>query len=69
MAQRSWINTQDYPHNCVDLNGTGLTIHPVLGGLDRASRPIVPESRSCSALRNRRISACRWSLPDSIPLL
>ena len=35
------------------LNRTGLTEHPVLDGLDRASRPIVPDPPVYSALRNR----------------
>jgi len=35
---------RDYPRGPSYSDGTGLTKHPVLGGLDRASRPIAPES-------------------------
>ena len=44
---------RDSPRGPPDLNGTGLTIHPVLGGLDRASRPIAPNPPGHSALRCR----------------
>ena len=33
---------RDCPRGPADLNGTGLTKHPVLGGLDRASSAIAP---------------------------
>ena len=68
-AQRSRIKIRDYPRGQADLNGTGLSIHPVLGGLDRASsviapgmtlppaslqsRPIAPNPPAHSALRCR----------------
>ena len=41
------------PRGPVDFNGTGLTIHPVLDGLDRASSPIAPNPPRHSALRCR----------------
>ena len=36
----------------VRVNGTGLTEHPVLNGLDRASRPIAPNPSGYSALQS-----------------
>ena len=45
---------RDCPRSQPDLDGTGLTNHPDLGGLDRASCPIVPDPSGYSALRNRR---------------
>ena len=33
---------RDCPRGPADLNGTGLTAHPVLGGLDRASSAVAP---------------------------
>jgi hypothetical protein len=50
--QRSRIEIRDYPRSRPDLNGTGLTVHPVLVGLDRASCPIIPNPPGCSALKS-----------------
>jgi hypothetical protein len=48
-APRSRIRIRDYPRSQADINGTGLKVHPVLGGLDRASRPIAPNLPAHSA--------------------
>src|SRR5210317_2459293 len=48
-GQRSRIKIRDCPRSQTDLNGTGLTEHPVLDGLDRASRPIAPNPSGYSA--------------------
>ena len=50
-GQRSRIRIRDCPRSQSDLNGTGLTEHPVLNGLDRASRPIAPNPPGYSALQ------------------
>jgi len=51
-GQRSRIKIRDCPRSQPDLNGTGLTVHPVLNGLDRASRPIAPNPPGYSALQS-----------------
>jgi hypothetical protein len=51
-GQRSRIKIRDCPRSQTDLNGTGLTEHPVLDGLDRASRPIAPNPSGYSALQS-----------------
>jgi hypothetical protein len=56
---------RDCPRIQPDLNGTGLTKHPVLGGLDRASRPIAPNPAGCSALTNRQTGWRRLGLARS----
>jgi len=51
-GQRPRIKIRDCPRSQPDFNGTGLTIHPVLGGLDRASCPIAPNPTGYSALQS-----------------
>jgi len=51
-GQRSRISIRDCPRSQPDLNGTSLTVHPVLNGLDRASRPIAPNPSGYSALQS-----------------
>ena len=50
--QRSRIKILDCLRSQPNLNGTGLTVHRVLVGLDRASRPIVPNPSGYSALQS-----------------
>jgi len=50
--QRSRIRIRDCPRSRSGLNGTGLTEHPVLVGLDRASCPIALNPSGYSALQS-----------------